>query len=103
MAEISILEVSGEGCANCLSLLPVLTRLAAEKHVPLSHLEVSEETADRVKELSIERVPTVLVLRDGVPVARCSGFQPEEILDVWLDAKIEEASACRRAESTADK
>ncbi len=87
-----ILEVSGEGCANCISLMPVLARLAREKGVPLRHLEVNEENRAEVERLRIERVPTVLVLRDGEPVARCTGYQPEEILDVWLDAKLEEAN-----------
>ena len=29
MANIELLEVSGEGCANCFSLLPLLNKLAA--------------------------------------------------------------------------
>ncbi len=91
MSEITILEVSGEGCANCITLLPVVKKLAKEKGVPFSHLEVSEETGEEVRRLGIDRVPTVLVMKNGEPFARCTGYQPEEILDVWLDAKIEEA------------
>lgn len=91
VCEITILEVSGESCANCISLLPIVKRLALEKGVPFFHLEVSEGTMEEVRRLAIDRVPAVLVLKNGEPFARCTGFQPEEILDVWLDAKINEA------------
>lgn len=90
---IELLEVSGESCANCFSLMPILHRLAAAKNIPLRHLELTEETRAEAEKYQIDRVPTVLVLKDGEPVARCTGFQPEEILSLWLNAKIEEARA----------
>ena len=37
----------------------------------------------------VEKVPTILLVEDGEIFARCHGFQPEEILEIWLDAKIE--------------
>lgn len=88
--KIEILEVSGESCANCLTLLPVLKKIADAKKLPLRHLEVNEANMREVRSLEIERVPTVILLKDGAPFARCTGFQPEEILEVWIDAKIEE-------------
>ncbi len=91
MANIELMEVSGESCANCFSLLPILHKLAAERGIPLRHLEVTEESAEEVKKYQIDRVPTVLILKDGEVTARCTGYQPEEILSLWLDAKISEA------------
>lgn len=86
----SLLEVSGESCANCYTLLPVVRKLAAARGIPVEHLEVSSETAARVQALQIDRVPTLIVCRDGKEIARCTGYQPEEILELWLDAKLEE-------------
>ena len=88
MAKFSLLEVSGESCANCLTLLPLVNRLACERGLPVEHLEVNGENAARVRELCIDRVPTLIVFRDGGEIARCTGYQPEEILELWLDAKI---------------
>ena len=88
--KIEILEVSGESCANCLTLLPVLKKIAEEKHLLLRHLEVNEANLREVQALEVERVPTVILLKDGTPFARCTGFQPEEILEVWIEAKIQE-------------
>lgn len=90
MAKYSLLEVSGESCANCLTLLPLVNRLAAARGLEVGHLEVNEANAQRVRSLQVDRVPTLIVLKDGKEIARCTGFQPEEILELWLDAKIQE-------------
>ena len=41
------------------------------------------------EELNISVLP-LIILADGKEFARCTGYQPEEILEVWLDAKTEE-------------
>ena len=40
------------------------------------------------KERNIVRLPTCLLLNNGEEIGRFSGFQPTEILEIWLDAKI---------------
>ncbi len=86
---IEIVEVSGEGCANCLTLLPVLRELASRRGMALRHIEAAPENRDKLEKWKIERVPTVLLTADGEPFARCTGYQPEEILEAWLDAMTE--------------
>ena len=84
-------EISGESCANCLTLMPILQELvSARDDIKLVHIEADYSTTDLMEELDITRVPTILLMDDGEIFARCSGFQPEEILEIWLDAKIEE-------------
>ena len=56
----------------------------------MEHLEANEQNAQRVNALGIDRVPTLIVLKDGAEAARCTGYQPEEILELWLDAKTQE-------------
>lgn len=88
---ICVVEISGESCANCLSLMPILANLVGSRDdARLVHIEASEETAPLLQHLEILTAPTILVMEDGVERARCKGFQPEEILELWLDAKIEE-------------
>ena len=43
-----------------------------------------------------ETVISVFMREDGEIFARCHGFQPEEILEIWLDAKIEERKAAKK-------
>lgn len=88
---ISIVEVSGESCANCLTLMPILDRLVSKMDgVNLFHIEADKDTMPLIEKFEIMAVPTILVLYNQEIKARCKGFQPEEILELWLDAKVEE-------------
>ena len=84
-------EISGESCANCLTLMPILEELCAQrKDIRLVHIEADYSTLALMQEWEVEKVPTILLMDAGEIFARCTGFQPEEILELWLDAKIEE-------------
>lgn len=84
-------EISGESCANCLTLMPILKTLCdARGDIRLVHVEADYSTLPLMEKWEVEKVPTILLMDDGDIFARCSGFQPEEILELWMDAKIEE-------------
>ncbi|MBQ9124471.1 MAG: thioredoxin family protein [Acholeplasmatales bacterium] len=88
---ICIVEVSGESCANCLSLMPILHSLVSQRNdCKLFHIEAKEDTMDLIEKYEIEAVPSILVLYNDELYVKCRGYQPEEILEIWLDAKIEE-------------
>ncbi len=88
---ITVVEVSGESCANCLSLMPILHNLTVNRDdCVLHHIEAQEDTLDLIHSLGVESVPTILVMYDDIVCAKCKGYQPEEILELWLDAKIKE-------------
>ena len=88
---LCVVEVSGESCANCLTLMPLLQELIGKREdVRLVHVEADYTTLDLMEEWEVDKVPTILLMDDGEIFARCTGFQPEEILEIWLDAKIEE-------------
>lgn len=89
---IKVIEFSGESCANCYSLMPILHEIMKSyEDVELSHIEITKEDMDIVAKYEIDRVPTILILKDDVEVGRCRGYQPEEILAIWLEDKIENA------------
>ena len=84
-------EISGESCANCLTLMPLLKELIdARNDIRLVHVEADYSTLPLMEVWEVEKVPTILLVEDGEIFARCTGYQPEEILEVWLAAKIEE-------------
>ncbi len=88
---ISVIEISGESCANCLSLMPVLNSIVSKRtDCRLVNIEATEETSEIIKMFEVDRVPTILLCDDGEVFARATGFQPEEILELWIDAKISE-------------
>lgn len=91
---LCVVEISGESCANCLTLMPILKGICeARTDVKLVHVEADYSTLSLMEEWEVEKVPTILLMEDGEIFARCSGFQPEEILELWLDAKLEERKA----------
>ena len=87
-------EISGESCANCLTLMPILKDLcSARGDIKLVHVEADYSTTALMEEWEVAKVPTILLMDNGKIFARCSGFQPEEILEIWLDSKIAEHKA----------
>ena len=88
---ISVVEVSGESCANCLTLMPILDRLVSERSdCKLYHIEASNDTMDLIEKYEIHQVPTIMIMYNDLCYVSCRGFQPEEILELWLDSKISE-------------
>lgn len=88
---ISLVEVSGEGCASCEVLFPLLRKKEKERgDFVLYRVEVEDLTEELIEKWELVKIPTALLFVDGKIVARFSGYQPEEILDVWLDAKLSE-------------
>lgn len=88
---ICLVEISGESCANCLTLMPLVNKLASNRNdCRAVHIEADESTTWFMEKYEIDRVPTLLLTDDGQVFAKATGFQPEEILELWLDAKIEE-------------
>jgi len=88
---LCVVEISGESCANCLTPMPILKEICdARKDVKLVHIEADYSTTALMEEWEITKVPTILLVEDGEIFARCAGYQPEEILELWIDAKIEE-------------
>ena len=88
---LCVVEISGESCANCLTLMPILKDICETRgDVRLVHVEADYSTMALMEEWQVEKVPTILLVEDGEIFARCAGFQPEEILEIWIDAKISE-------------
>ena len=89
-------EVSGEDCANCLTLMPILKSICdARGDIRLVHVEAKYSTTALLEAWEVVKVPTILLMQDGEIFARCAGFQPEEILELWMDAKIEEKKSLK--------
>jgi thioredoxin len=69
-------------CGSCKAMAPALESIARETNGLYRIFKVDVDKADRlVKLLKITRVPTLIVIRDGLEVARQEGAAPKrEIL-----------------------
>lgn len=87
---VCVVEISGESCANCLTLMPILRRICDSRSIKLVHIEATNETVKLMEILDVRTAPTILIVKDGIVYASARGYQPEEILEIWIDAKIAE-------------
>lgn len=81
--------VSGEGCANCITMLPTVNNIV-EKYpqIMLHIIEVDEDTQELIEEYNIEKVPSVLLFENGNLLAKISGYQPDEIFELYVKDKF---------------
>ena len=82
-----LVDIWGPECRPCLALMPHVERMASER----PDLKVVKLEAPKARRLCIEMqvhgLPTFLLLRDGLEVARISRsvISPAELED-WLDS-----------------
>ena len=86
---ICVVEISGESCANCISLMPVLNRIISKRNdIRLLNIEANYQTKFLMDMYEVRSVPAILILNDGELVDKTYGFQVEEILELWIDMRV---------------
>ena len=73
-------------CGPCRTFGPVF-EAAADKHTDLTFAKLNTEDQGGIaKSLSIQSIPTLMVLRDGILVHRQAGVLPAKALEKLIDA-----------------
>jgi thioredoxin 2 len=76
-------------CGPCRMVSPALERLATDRRGRVKLAKVDVEAAPRLSQrFEIRAVPTLMVFRDGEPIARQAGAAPEPALRSWLDGAL---------------
>lgn len=87
----AVILISGEGCANCYSMHPLVASLKdTYEDIDVYFVEVDESNYDINTEYGVEVVPTVLVTSYGKLIAKIKGYQPDEIFTLYIDSKYNE-------------
>lgn len=87
----TIIEVQADSCANCITMMPIIRTIANRRNdLTVLNLPLNEITKDLLGKYEITSVPTTLFLYNDQLLGKVSGLQPEEILEIWIDSKIEE-------------
>lgn len=84
-----IIEFYGDSCASCHAVMPVLASEAQKLGYTFFRVDV-ETDPECAEKFGIMCVPTAILAEDGREFARFSGYQPPEILEIWLEAKTQE-------------
>lgn len=84
-----LVDFSATWCPPCQALKPIFHQVAARNHERLQFgtvdVDESEQAAERYR---IQAVPTLILFRDGQPVARREGYMSEDLLQAWLDQNV---------------
>lgn len=89
---IKLIEISGDSCASCHALLPALNRAAEEFNLAFERID-AESSPDVIEKYSVARIPAIILEDDGEVIGVCSGYQPEEILMLWIQSRLEERAS----------
>ncbi|MEG0290602.1 MAG: hypothetical protein RR440_05825 [Erysipelotrichaceae bacterium] len=89
MKEYQIIQLLMDGCANCISMKANLLELGEL----YPNLEVmiweGRQHLDFIEQYKIEALPCVVLMRKECLLGQVNGFQPLEILKIWIEAKME--------------
>jgi thioredoxin 1 len=76
-------------CAPCRMVAPVLDELAEEYTGKVSFVKVDvDQNPQTAGKYSIMSIPTLLIFKDGKPVAHAVGFRPKDELKRSLDEAL---------------
>lgn len=82
---LSLVDFWAPWCGPCRAVAPVLERLAGElsDQVRIGKINVDEASALAAR-LGVRSIPTLILFRNGVPVAQSVGAQSDEALRAWI-------------------
>ena len=89
-SRFAVTLISGEGCANCVSMLPMVLKLKERNDMDVYIVEVSPSNYAINEHYDIKVVPTILLTSYGEAISKITGYQPEEIFELYIEAKLEE-------------
>lgn len=89
-SRFAVTLISGEGCANCVSMLPMVLKLKERNDMDVYIVEVSPSNYEINEHFDIKVVPTILLTSYGEAISKITGYQPEEIFELYIEAKLEE-------------
>lgn len=89
MSRLTLIEISGDSCAGCHALLPALNSVAKSAEMEFIRIDL-ERDPGAAEKYGIVKIPTVILADGDREIARCTGYQPEEILGIWVESKTQE-------------
>ncbi len=82
-----LLRFHADWCSPCKQLAPIIEQIDKDMpDVEVKHVNVDHEP-EIAGDYGIMSVPTLVLLKDGQPVQRMSGFQPKERVAAMINSQ----------------
>lgn len=85
-----ILIDSIDTCANCYALKHELKPICDDMKINFHIVYDTDIDSDLIKKYDILSSPVALLFDNEEMIGKIKGFQPKEILEIWLETKINE-------------
>jgi thioredoxin len=80
-------------CEPCSLLAPILEKLEKEFEEKIVLLKANvDEVQQNAQKFHVDRIPTIVLFKNGLPVSTFTGFQPEPVIKDWLEKLIKDNS-----------
>ncbi|MGF1597103.1 MAG: thioredoxin [Acidimicrobiales bacterium] len=84
-----LVDFWAEWCGPCRMVGPAIEQVAGERAGALRVLKVDVDAQPAVsRRFGVQGIPTMILFRDGVEVARQVGAQPAARIGAWLDGAV---------------
>ncbi len=78
-------------CVPCLTLSPILEKIAKDFEDKITFVKVDLDTAPATaQKYQIDRIPRVILFKNGEPINDFVGLQPEFAIKQWLENVLKE-------------
>ena len=88
--DVSVIQFSAEWCGPCKALKPVMDKLSDEfkDKANFYYADIDEKAINSASAAAVRGVPTVVVYKKGVEVARKVGGLPEQQMRDFLQENL---------------
>ncbi|MFH1714078.1 MAG: thioredoxin [Candidatus Nealsonbacteria bacterium] len=80
-----LVDFFAEWCVPCSALSPVIERVAKNFESQIDFLKINLDSIPlTAQKFGIDRIPTVILFKEGLPISGFLGVQPEAVITDWL-------------------